>query len=155
MRTELIVPPEYFHHDKLYDYILKSLKEFETTCNQEDGYIDQIFQIMNIENKCLLDTGECCLNVMVEASCFKPDIGKVIETNVEIIFPHGIFSSLYILRFLVPFNSLMEDYDYIQHENIYRHKRSSHVIQVGSKINIEITNLKYDKNHFSCIAKLV
>lgn len=155
VNVDLVITPEYFHQDRLYDYILKSLKEKESTCNEVDGYIDQIYHIVDIKNKGLYDTGQCCVNVTVDADCFIPHIGKEIETTVEMIFPHGIFSSLYILRFLIPFHSLTDHYDYIQHEHLYRHRTTREEIKVGSKIRIEITNLKYDKNHFSCIGKLI
>jgi DNA-directed RNA polymerase subunit E'/Rpb7 len=152
--TDLVIEPFYFSHDKLYDHILTLLKEKEMTCTQEDGYIDHIYQISDIYNHDLLDSGECCVRIMYEASCFKPDVGKRVKTKVEMVFPHGIFSSLYVLRFLVPYKSIEENYDYIDNE-CYRHRQTGKVIGVGTEIMIKITNLKYDKGHFSCIAELI
>lgn len=152
--TDLVVEPRHFSHDKFYDYILKLLKEKEMTCTQEYGYIDQIYQVLDVQNYELLDSGECWIRVQYQASCFKPDVGKRVKTKVEMVFPHGIFSSLYVLRFLVPFKKLDEHYTYIEDAG-YRHKKTGKLIAVGDDIMIEITNLKYDKGHFSCIADLV
>jgi DNA-directed RNA polymerase subunit E'/Rpb7 len=153
VRTSIVIEPKYFHADIMYDHILKRVKEKELTCNRSYGYIDHIYQILNIYNQTLLDSGECRIEVVFEADCFKPMIGSKIQTTVEMIFPHGIFSSLYILRFLVPFKCLEEDYIYIP-EKGYKHKEQNRMISVGSVINIVITNMKYDKGHFSCIADL-
>lgn len=153
LHTTLAVSPEFFSVDRLYDHVLSSLKERERTCNQEDGYIDHIYHIIDIQNRALLDSGYSQLDVSYEAACFKPTIGKEVETTVEMVFPHGIFSSLYILRFLVPFKCLDESYDFVETEG-YRHRTTGQWIRVGSTIMIRITNLKYDNGHFSCIADL-
>lgn len=152
--TDLVIDPPHFSQDKFYDYVLKLLKEREMTCNQKDGYIDHIYQVLDVVNYELLDSGECWVCVKYEASCFKPDVGKRVKTKVEMTFPHGIFASLYVLRFLIPFKCLEEEYIYVDNEG-YRHKKSGILIGIGSEITIEITNLKYDKGHFSCIADLV
>lgn len=152
--TDLVIDPPYFSHDKFYDYVLKLLKEREMTCSQEYGYIDHIYQILDIYNYELLDSGECWLRVTYEASCFKPTVGKRVKTKVEMVFPHGIFSSLYVLRFLVPFKRLEDEYVYVEDKG-YRHRHTGKMIEVGSEIWIEVTDLKYDKGHFSCIANLV
>lgn len=152
--TDLVVEPRYFCQERLYDHILTLLKEKEMTCTQEDGYIDHIYQIVDIHNHELLDSGECSVRVIYEASCFKPDVGKRVRTKVEMVFPHGIFSSLYVLRFLIPYKRLEGEYVYIENEG-YRHRRTGRMIQVGSEIWIEVTDLKYDKGHFSCIAELL
>lgn len=154
LRTTLEIPPSVFSADKLYDHILHCLKEKEMTCNQEDGYIDHIYHITNMENRALLDSGYCKVDVWYEAACFKPSIGKEVETTVEMVFPHGIFSSLYVLRFLVPLKSLEQEYEYVDHHG-YRHLRTGEWIRVGSVITIRVTNMKYDNGHFSCIAELV
>lgn len=152
--TDLVIDPRFFHQDKLYDRILTLLKEKEMTCTQEDGYIDHIYQVLDIHNNELLDSGECWLRVLYEASCFKPDIGKCVKTKVEMVFPHGVFSSLYVLRFLVPSKQLEDNYTYIENQGYQNHK-TGRLIGVGSEILIKITNLKYDKGHFSCIAELI
>lgn len=154
LRTTLAVHPMYFSVDQLYDHILSSLKEKERTCNQEDGYIDHIYHIIDIHNRTLLDSGYSQLEVSYEAACFKPTVEKEVETTVEMVFPHGIFSSLYVLRFLVPFKCLEKSYDFVENEG-YRHRTTGNWIRVGSVIMIRITNLKYDNGHFSCIADLV
>jgi DNA-directed RNA polymerase subunit E'/Rpb7 len=151
--TSVIIEPEHFSSEHMYEYILKSVKEKELTCSRTYGYIDHIYQIVNIYNKTLLDSGECRIDVVFEADCFKPNIGSKIQTTIEMIFPHGIFSSLYILRFLVPFKCLEKNYIYIPDQG-YKHKETMKMLEVGSVINIVITNMKYDKGHFSCIADL-
>ncbi len=153
VRTSVIIEPEYFSSQHMYEYILKRVKEKELTCTRMYGYIDHIYQIVNIYNRTLLDSGECRIDVVFEADCFKPMIGSKIQTTIEMIFPHGIFSSLYILRFLVPFKCLDENYVYIPDQG-YKHKETMKMLKVGSVINIVITNMKYDKGHFSCIADL-
>jgi DNA-directed RNA polymerase subunit E'/Rpb7 len=153
VRTSVIIEPEYFSSEHMYEYILKRVKEKELTCTRMYGYIDHIYQIVDIYNRTLLDSGECRIDVVFEADCFKPMIGSKIQTTIEMIFPHGIFSSLYILRFLVPFKCLDENYVYIPDQG-YKHKETMKMLEIGSVINIVITNMKYDKGHFSCIADL-
>lgn len=152
LHTYLIIHPSYFSSDTLYQHILEQLKEIEMTCSFKYGYIDQIFRIVDIIESKLLDSGYCKVNILFEANCFKPEIDKEIETKVEMIFQHGIFSSLHILRFLIPSSQLM-DYEFLS--DCYQHKSTKHIIRIGDKIRIKIMNLKYENEHFSCIGKLI
>lgn len=152
--SDLVIDPAYFSQEKFYDHVLKLLKEREMTCNQVDGYIDHIYQVLDVVNYDLLDNGQCWIRVTYEASCFKPSIGKEVKATVEMVFPHGIFSSLFVLRFLVPFKCLEKKYVYVEglgYRNIY----NGNILKIGSEITIRITDLKYDKGHFSCIADCV
>ena len=153
LETDIVIHPQYYGSDSFYNEILQILKKMEMTCNKKDGYIDQIYQILDISSIKLFDNGYCKLHITYQASHFKPEINKKIKTTVQIIFEHGIFSSLYVLRFLIPISNLIE---YIYIPNVgYKHKKTSHVISIGSEITIFITHLKYEKEHFSCIAELV
>lgn len=153
--TAVVIDPANFCQQRFLDFILQHLKdERERTCSREDGYIDHIRQIVDIHNHPLLDSGECVVSVTFEAECFKPDIGRHITTKVEMVFPHGIFSSLYVLRFLIPWKTLEDEYVYVDGVG-YRHRTNGKEIRVGDLTTIEITNQKYDDGHFSCIAKLV
>lgn len=152
--TPVVIEPQHFCQERFFDYILQHLRDaHERSCSREDGYIDHIEHIQDIQNLPLLDSGECLVQVTFMAACFKPDVGRHVTTTVEMVFPHGIFSSLYVLRFLIPWKTLESNYDYIDGVG-YRHRGNGHEIRVGDSITIEITNQKYDDGHFSCIAKL-
>lgn len=159
IKTELKIAPEHFSKDRMFDHILQRLREdHEQTCSRDHGYIDHIRQVMDITHGKLMDSGECIVHVKYDAMCFNPIVGKRVTTTVEMVIPHGIFSSLCVLRFLIPFKTLAHSYDHIHLDNdesAYRHRTSKHIIQRGDHILIEITNLKYENNHFSSIAKLI
>lgn len=154
LSTDLVIHPEYFSSELLHSNILEQLKNIEVTCSFQYGYIDQIYRIIDITGTKLLDNGLCKINIFFEANCFKPEIGKEIDTTVQMIFQHGIFSSFYILRFLIP-SSQLSEYNFISDISVYEHKITKKQIKIGDTIRIQILNLKFEKDHFSCISKLI
>lgn len=136
---EIFISPESFHSDVFYDSLLELIKVKEMTCDHENGYIDQIYRIVDVKNPVLLDNGYCKLQVNVECNVFKPVIGKQIRVRVNAISPHGVFAELGKNRFLIPA------------EKINKNQMLSH----GQDIDIVITNFRYDYKCFCCIGELI
>lgn len=152
IQTELFIHPEAFHSDKFYDHVLEQVKLKETTCDCEVGYIDQIYQIIDIKNPHLLDDGYCKVRVDVECNIFKPEIGKKVEVIVKTISEHGIFAELGRNRFLIPIATLESRFEY--RNNKYYEKGKSTQIDVSDVIQVNVTNFRYDNKCFCCIGEL-
>ena len=149
----MIIQPQYLSSDLFLSHILTQLKKIEMTCNIKYGFIEYIYRIVNLQDVIILDDGSCKLNVFFEASCFFPQIGKKIKTKVEMIFEHGIFTSLYVLRFLIPISNL-KNYNYIPNIG-FEENNTKNIIKNNHEIEVEITNCKFENGHFSCIAKII
>lgn len=154
MRTSIVVPPEYFSQELMYDYILRVLRSKEMTCNATDGYIDHIdYQITNVTSSPLMDSGYFPLIVEYEGYCFKPAVGKRIQTEVQYIFQHGIFSKFYCLKVLIPYPEIQESYEFSG--TVYRHRTNGSEIKIGSMLTVEITNFRFEKGTYNCIARII
>lgn len=153
IQTELFIHPEAFDSENFYDHVLEQIKLKESTCDSETGYIDQIYQIIDIRDPYLLDDGYCRVRVDVECSIFKPIIGQEVDVVVKTISEHGIFAELGRNRFLIPSSSLEKRFDYRNMK--YFAKENNKEIHVGDVIKITVTNFRYDSKCFCCIGDLI
>jgi DNA-directed RNA polymerase subunit E'/Rpb7 len=155
--TELHLHPEAFHPDCFYDCLLEQLKTKEMTSDSETGYIDQIFRIIDVKNPLLLDDGSCRLSVEIECNIFKPAIGQKVEVQIKTISEHGVFAELGKNRFLIPANNLVMTNTCHDHKNapyIRFADKGDQILKEGDRIEIVITNIRYDFKCYCCIGKL-
>jgi DNA-directed RNA polymerase subunit E'/Rpb7 len=154
--TSIFIEPEDFDTRRLYDAVLLSVQKKEKTCNSADGYIDHIvYAIHRIVNKNLLDNGSCHLDVTFEAYCFRPEIGKRVRTTVEFVFAQGVLATLGELKFLIPLSDISDRFSFDIVKDVFHHIKTTQTIEKDTALFLEITDMKYEKEQYSCIAHLV
>tara|TARA_B100000686_G_C16794918_1_gene981558 strand:- start:3164 stop:3634 length:471 start_codon:yes stop_codon:yes gene_type:complete len=149
LEKNIIIEAKYITNG-LQDYIKEKLDELVNTCTKENGYIIKIKNIKNIKNnKILKNSGNLLCQILYNATVFKPY--KNLETNckVTMIFRHGIFGECNQMPVLIPYTKL-NDYEYDNE----KFKNKDIEIKVGDIITIIITDIRYSKKQFNCIASL-
>jgi DNA-directed RNA polymerase subunit E'/Rpb7 len=151
----LIIEPKSFHPDVFYDNVLEKVKMKEMTCEPNFGYIDQIFQVIDLKGMSLLDDGNCKVTAFVECNIFKPSIGLKVDVNIIMISEHGIFAEIGKNKFLVPINKI-ESFMTFRNGSFYHNTNPTIQIHTQDKMKVEITDFRYDNNKcYCCIASLI
>jgi DNA-directed RNA polymerase subunit E'/Rpb7 len=154
--TNVFIRPEDFDASRFYDALLNAVRAKEKTCNSIDGYIDHIFYTIDVvQNMGLMPDGSCHLKVTFDACCFQPHVGKCVDTCVEYVFPQGVLSSLGELKFLIPATDLDGGWRFNNDTQTYINSRESTRIAQGDLVMVEIVNMKYEKEQYSCIAHYI
>ena len=144
------LPPQYMVK-QIKKFVLSFAKEkYEGTCSREHGYIVSIVKYMKTISTYLNDNTN---NIMFISSfkvlCLKPEVRNKLSCVVDMLFRHGIFAQINNLKILVPASTL-EDFTF--NKDVFSKKKIN--IRKGDTINIIITEIKYEKQNYSCIGKL-
>jgi len=94
--------------------------------------------------------------VEVEIFCYLPKIGDRLDILVEFVFNHGIFGAFEKIKVLVPIQSC-QNWEFLQEftELILFEKDNPHnKIRKGDIITIEIQNIRFEKENYSCLGKI-
>jgi DNA-directed RNA polymerase subunit E'/Rpb7 len=117
-------------------------------CSQEIGYITGFNGINKIFSNIVNRNGnKIVYKVVYDVECFKPHIDSEYNAEIKYIFEDGIVLLYYKMKILIPKNNLIEN-GYVFENNTYGD------FKVGDYLDIIITQIKYEKNNFMCIANL-
>ena len=159
----LVVPlyislkPEFLNND-YKDNIYTSIKEkYEKKCLGKYGFIHKVIKIQRIRSD---EIGSIIptLNLIVSTVliCFLPKINMEFEINVSIILVHGIFCYMDKIRILIPILNL-EDWevqkDFTSQKLINR--LTDKILKKDDRIMIKLQEVRFEKDGYSCIAKLL
>jgi DNA-directed RNA polymerase subunit E'/Rpb7 len=155
-RTLILHPDQlnYNYKDIIYDLIQK---DCVNSCIKEIGYVKQIIKIQKIVyDEIMKMTPNIFIKVLIEIECYLPKIGDHLQIRVELVFNHGIFANFNKIKVLVPIYNCQE-YELIQDftETYLQKKNSLSKIKKNDIIYIEITNLRFEKENFSCLGKIL
>lgn len=139
------------------DNIIKSLVErYEGQCIPKLGYIIKILKTGNIISDVIGSmTPNAIIVVQVVVLIFLPIESMRLTVNIDIIFNHGIFAHRDKIRILIPITSLNDwviHNDFTQHKLI--HKNTGQILRKGDTITIELKEVRFEKDGYSCIGNL-
>ena len=138
--------------NNIHDLIEYKINEkYEKTCNQDYGYILKIENVeknyTNIVNT--IGNGEILFKVYFICLVLKPTKGMTLSGKIYMIFRHGIFANIDQIKILIPVSKLnkwtFEKDQFIKDDKI---------LKIGDVININISEIRYEKKSFSCIGTL-
>lgn len=118
------------------------------------GIITEIQEVKNIKYQEINEISTA-IHVIVEilVQSYRPNIGDKIESPIKKIFNYGLFFSEKELRILVPLSKISSNWTLDKYEEDYVLKKESCLLQKNDKILLEIVDVRFEKNGFSCIAK--
>ena len=154
IQQRVSIEPIYLDSD-IQNHILNKLKQnMEGTCTLDTGYIIDVKRIISMNDNTIGCANSLVIfNVIYEAVTIKPCNGSKMTGNVCLVFPHGIL--VYVrdkMKVLIPTAS-MENYTFNTDNTSFESDEG--VIEIGSKLYIEIVLTKYEQKQFSCIGKLI
>ncbi len=146
----VFMPPDKIGNDR-EEFLLQTLKQNRDKLHsQKDGYIVEILKITDWSNQVSNITG----NIL-----FKPNVKEnsiVLKKKLEnpvaatMILAPGILCNYNDIKIWVPIANT-NGFKFISNMLIKKKQQ----IAVGSTINVKITEIRYEKKKFSCIASLV
>jgi len=154
MERRICIDSEYLNSD-LYKHIINKLKENITNeCTKDNGYVLDIKKLIKIKDSYISNVN--CDNIFIVeflAETLKPEIGKIFDGDVCMIFPGGIFLNIKCKqKVLIPVATLNK-YTYDPVNKVF--KKDNKNIKDGDTLKVEITGVKYSKQSFSCFGNMV
>lgn len=133
------------------------IERYEGNCIAGLGYIIKIINAGRIISDTIGSmTPNALLAVDVDLMSFLPQEGMCMKVNIDIIFTHGIFAYRDKIRILIPISSLKEwtlHKDFTAHKLI--NKTTGIILRKGNTISIELQEVRFEKDGYSCIGDLV
>jgi hypothetical protein len=112
------------------------------------GYIINIEEVKEIITTILDKNNNIIINSLCDCNIFKPEISLQLECMIDMIHINGIFVSKYNIKILILSND-----SYTYNNNTFTYK--DQVYNKGDNILVEITNVRFEKNIYTCIGTLV
>jgi DNA-directed RNA polymerase subunit E'/Rpb7 len=151
----------YLLNENIKEHILDKLKkEYVGKCDKEYGFIVKIYDKIEILDNIVSPSSHGVFFLLKFcASVYKPEVNKKYKGKVCLVFSNGIFVELFEkIKVLVP-QDKMSDYKYNKLENKWKREentqKNTQEITIGSNVDVEIKMIKYEKQNFSCIGKLL
>ena len=146
----VFMPPDKIGNDR-EEFLLQTLKQNRDKLHsQKDGYIVEILKITDWTNQVSNITGNILFktNLMVNSIILQKNLE--IPVSVTMILAPGILCNYYDIKIWVPIANT-NGFKFISNMPIKKKQQ----IAVGSTINVKISEIRYEKKKFSCIASLV
>jgi len=143
----VFMPPDKIGNDR-EEFLLQTLRQNRDKLHsQKDGYIVEILKITDWSNQVSNITGNILFktNVMVNSIILKKKLE--IPVAVTMILAPGILCNYYDIKIWVPIANT-NGFKFISNMLIKKKQQ----IAVGSTINVKISEIRYEKKKFSCIA---
>ena len=136
--------------DKNIKNLIKE-QSMQKSCSRDYGYIIDIIKIISWKDMLSRNNGSNIITAQLEAHTFLPKVGLVIDCMVNMIFPQGIFAEYLDMKLVIPAcDDVLKNFIF---EN-QMFKNNDKIVKIGDLIKVEILNIRYNKNNFSCIGKL-
>lgn len=148
IERRVYLEPKYLD-SKIHEHLLKKLRDtIVGECTKEYGHILTVEKITEI-----VTNEDTIFALKFEAITLKPEIGKIVEGKVCMLFKDGIFMKVdNKQKMLIPALTL-QDYEFDEESGTYIKDKTR--ITIDSVIKAKITAVKYDKQNFSCVGTLV
>ena len=146
----VFMPPDKIGNDR-EEFLLQTLRQNRDKLHsQKDGYIVEILKITDWSNQVSNITGNILFktNLMVNSIILQKNLE--IPVSVTMILAPGILCNYYDIKIWVPIANT-NGFKFISNMLIKKKQQ----IAVGSTINVKISEIRYEKKKFSCIASLV
>ncbi len=146
----VFMPPDKIGTDRR-EFLLQTLKQNRDKLHsQKDGYIVEIVKIIDWSNQVSNITGNILFNtnLLVNSIILKKNLE--IPVTVTMILAPGILCNYYDIKIWVPISNT-NGFKFISNMLIKKKQQ----ISVGSTVDVKISEIRYEKKKFSCIASLV
>jgi hypothetical protein len=137
----------------LYKHLLEKINNtFLNRCDQEYGYIVKIYDNVTILSNIISSTSpNVIFKVKFGIKSIKPETGKKYKCKVCMVFPNGIIAEIENkIKVVIPINKLTE---YTFEKTCF--KKDNITISKNDDLDIVIDMVKYEKQNFNCIARVI
>lgn len=157
IRTSCLLLPDEITSEWKKNLMDKINKTMAGRCTYEHGYIIKIMSIHRIiDQQITRIDGNLRFYLDVRLVALRPEISKVIDATVEMIFPNGIFCHYRMMRMMLPFSmcpgfSIRHEFSMICATN----PSTVQTIRKNDIIRVRIEDIRFENNLYSCIVSLL
>ena len=129
-------------------------QKYEKTCDEEDGMILSIDEILKVENMISKDCCYVIFDITFIATVIKPEKNAILQIKPSyLLSSKGIFSKIYDnIYIFVPESNIKDSWKY---ENESYVNKSGNVINKDTTIDIVINDIKFNSTKYNCVCSLV
>ncbi|NDE16375.1 hypothetical protein EBZ80_15730 [bacterium] len=120
------------------------------------GYISRVLSLEQIHHEEVMRMlPNVFLLVSARVMAYFPRLADTVDLHVEFIFKNGVFGRFHKIQCLIPAVSwngweLRQDFS----GTFLYHLESGRIIRKGDVVSVVLTTIRFEKDVFSCIAKI-
>jgi DNA-directed RNA polymerase subunit E'/Rpb7 len=157
MKKNLIIGEIYLSPSELnenfYEIIKKkTVTKYEKISFETIGYITEVLFPITIHDS-VIKSDYIKINISFYAIVFQPGKGVKLTAEIQVIFNHGIFCFFENLKILIPTNTLKNFR--LEGNKLHSIEKKEKILCTGDKIEVKLTEYRYEKKQFSCIGILI
>jgi DNA-directed RNA polymerase subunit E'/Rpb7 len=129
-------------------------QKYEKVCDEKDGLILDINELLNIQNRISKDS--CHINIQVTMSVNRvlPQKGTIFTFQPTLIIAKGIFGKLYqSISLFIPETYLSPEWEY--KNDTFIHASTKQVITKQTDVTVAVTDMKFNTTKYNCICKII
>tara|TARA_B100000131_G_C17969229_1_gene553740 strand:- start:105 stop:569 length:465 start_codon:yes stop_codon:yes gene_type:complete len=147
MKTNIVLdcifPPDLLTRE-WKNSLLDILKEKYEDTSHSVGYIKKVTNIKDIIHNWIDSNHNLNIKVFCDCDIIILNIGNILECEIQMIHNSGVFVNLSNIKILIP------------NKNNFSCENNKLIINdktfvKGDLINVKITNIRYEKNKYSCL----
>jgi hypothetical protein len=142
-----ILQPKHLNKEYKTNLLINYKNDYENNSN-DCGFIVKINNIENVITSFLNNSNEIIIKSKCDCIVFKPIVGMELDCKIDLIHINGLFLNKYGIKIMVPSSG---DYIYKQDHIVLNNVK----YKVNDNISISIVNVRFYKNIYSCIGKLI
>lgn len=144
-----------FLNENLRLTIKEKIKNLESTCSFEHGYVIKVYDDMKLLKNSVSPEG-IFVNTQFSLKTFKPTVNQVYECDVKIIYFQYVLASILGKADILIDSNNMKNYKFNKSSNSFVSEDPiKNEIKVGSKIDVKITLIRFQNQKFNCIGTLI
>ena len=146
----VFMPPDKIGDDRK-EFLLETLKKSRDKLHsQADGYIVEILKVIDWTNKVSNISGNIIFDTSILVNSIVLKRNLEIPVTVTMILAPGILCNYYDIKIWIPISNT-NGFKFISNTLIKKKQQ----ISVGDTVTVKISEIRYEKKKFSCIASLV
>lgn len=144
--------PEYMNNN-IRNTLLSKLQEKYVNKTCKDGYITSLNSIVSIDNTYINDNTYFLIFVVsCDVDIFTPIVNLELDCKVHLVINHGIIAYSNIVESLSIFIPISNLKGMEFKGDVF--KSDTNTIRRGDDIKVKITDIKYEKKNYKCIATI-
>jgi DNA-directed RNA polymerase subunit E'/Rpb7 len=154
IKRSVFISPSYIDSDIMKNVFHMLKQKYEKTCDEEDGMIISIDEILKVENMISKDCCYVIFDITFIATVIKPEKNTILQIKPSyLLSSKGIFSKIYDnIYIFVPESNIKDSWKY---ENESYVNKSGNVINKDTTIDIVINDIKFNSTKYNCVCSLV
>ena len=156
--VDVVLSPSDLKYDIKDIVFEKVVSKMKSSAFEEHGIITDIKKIKSIEHQRITETSTAIYTVAsIIVDCYRPRVSDIIKCKIRKIFNYGLFFSDKQLRVLIPISTINSDWtlEKMKDDYILTSKTTNSQLLTDSEVPIQIQDVRFEKNGFSCIAKMI